>query len=51
MGSEAAFHKIDEYMSHVEDYFLQLEKLQKVDQRRVYIASDDPEVFNEVKNK
>lgn len=46
VGTEAAFHSLDEYMAHVEEYYNQLEMVQKVDKRRVYLASDDPKVSN-----
>ena len=51
VGSEAAFHSIDEYMSHVADFFKQLEMSQVVDKRRIYLASDDPGVFHEITSK
>lgn len=51
VGTEAAFHSVDEYMTYVDDYFNQLELRQKVDVRRVYMASDDPSVLPEAKKK
>lgn len=51
VGTEAAFHSLEEYMSHVDEYFNHLELKQMVDKRRVYLASDDPKVLNEAKNK
>ena len=51
VGAEAAFHSIDEYMTHVEDYYETLEKHRHIDQRRVYIATDDPSVINDAKRK
>jgi len=51
VGAEAAFHSIDEYMAHVEDYYKTLEKRQHFDQRRVYIATDDASVIDEAKRK
>jgi len=51
VGTEAAFHPLDEYMSHVEEYFKQLEMTQPVDVRRVYLASDDPTVLKDAKEK
>lgn len=51
VGTEAAFHGIDEYMAVVEEYYNQLELTQGVTQRRVYIASDDPKVIMEAKKK
>lgn len=52
VGTEAAFHHIDEYMGHVEDYYLRLELRQgKPAERRVYLASDDPKVITEARSK
>ena len=51
VGAEAAFHSIDEYMSHVDDYYDTLEKHQHVGRRRVYIATDDPSVIDDAKRK
>jgi len=51
VGAEAAFHSIDEYMMHVEDYYNTLEKRGPVSQRRVYIATDDPSVISDAKHK
>jgi len=51
VGAEAAFHGIEEYMSYVEDYYKTLEKRQRVDERRVYIATDDPSVIDDAKRK
>ena len=44
VGTEAAFHGIEEYMTAVDDYYDQLELTEKVDKRRVFVASDDPKV-------
>ena len=49
IGSEAAFHSVDEYMTHVNDYYDQLEVSRKIKKRRVYVASDDPGVIEEIK--
>jgi glycoprotein 6-alpha-L-fucosyltransferase len=38
-------------MDHVEEYFNQMELAEPVDERRVYIASDDPSVLNDAKIK
>ncbi|XP_034945504.1 alpha-(1,6)-fucosyltransferase isoform X2 [Chelonus insularis] len=43
VGTEAAFHDIDEYMVKVNQYYDQLETEPPV--RRVFIASDDPKVI------
>lgn len=51
VGTEAAYHGIDEYMAEVDEYYNQLELKQKVDKRRVYLASDDPKVISDAKTK
>ena len=48
---EAAYHSVDEYMYWVDLYFKTLEAKQKVEQRRVYLASDDPNVLSEAIKK
>ena len=49
VGTEAAFHSLSEYMSYVDEYFDQLEMVEKIDQRRIYLASDDPKVIDEAR--
>lgn len=51
IGTEASLHTIDEYMRGVADYFEQLEQIQPVDKRRVFLASDDPKVIHEARKK
>nr|SVE84164.1 EOG090X03KK [Daphnia pulex] len=51
VGTEAAFHSIDEYMVYVADFFDKLEIKEKIKVRRVYLASDDPSVLPEAKKK
>ncbi|XP_058450706.1 alpha-(1,6)-fucosyltransferase [Malaya genurostris] len=51
VGTEAAFHGIEEYMIAVDDYYDQLEMVEAVDKRRVFVASDDPKVIDEAKSK
>lgn len=51
VGTEAAFHALDEYMFHAADFFNQLELKRKVDVRRIYLASDDPSVLPEARKK
>ncbi|XP_017767403.1 PREDICTED: alpha-(1,6)-fucosyltransferase [Eufriesea mexicana] len=43
VGTEAAYHDIDEYMVKVEQYFDELET--KPDVKRVFLASDDPKAI------
>ncbi|CAH0726729.1 unnamed protein product, partial [Brenthis ino] len=49
VGTEAAFHHIDEYMRHVHEYFAQLELTRHVDARRVYLATDDASVIDDAR--
>lgn len=51
VGTEAAFHKLDEYMIHVEQYYKYRELSSKVDKKRVYLATDEPKLFSEAKQK
>ncbi|XP_025104219.1 alpha-(1,6)-fucosyltransferase-like isoform X1 [Pomacea canaliculata] len=46
---EAAFHSLEEYMHHVEDYYQQLEHHTGPLTRRVYLATDDPNVLKEAR--
>ena len=49
VGTEAAYHDIDEYMVKVEQYFDELET--KPDVKRVFLASDDPKVITTARNR
>lgn len=53
VGTEAAFHSVDEYMKYVEEYFQQLETNlgRNVLKKRVYVASDDSKVLAECRKK
>lgn len=51
VGTEAALHKVDEYMMWVDEYFDQLELKQPVEKRRIYLASDEPKVIQETRDK
>ena len=51
INAEAAFHGINEYMVHVEEWYEQLSLTQTVEQRRVFIATDEPTVIKEAKEK
>uniref|UniRef100_A0A915PI45 Alpha-(1,6)-fucosyltransferase n=1 Tax=Setaria digitata TaxID=48799 RepID=A0A915PI45_9BILA len=50
--TEASFHDLDEYMKWTEDWF-QIEeyRIGSFVKRRIYIATDDPKVFNEAATK
>lgn len=47
VGTEASYHPLKEYMGHVEEYFSIREKFEGPVKRRVFIASDDPNVIAE----
>ncbi|XP_006632780.1 alpha-(1,6)-fucosyltransferase isoform X1 [Lepisosteus oculatus] len=51
VGTEAAFHPIEEYMVHVEEHFQSLALRTHVDKKRVYLATDDPSLLQEAKAK
>lgn len=51
VGTEAAFHGIEEYMVHVIDYYKILELEKPVPEKRVYLASDDPTVLEDARKK
>jgi len=48
---EAAFHRIEEYMYWVDLYYKKLALTQKLDKKRVFIATDDPTVLPEARKK
>lgn len=49
--TQAVAHNVEEYMIWVEDYFDRLELSQSLKRRRVFLASDDPSVFEETRKK
>ncbi|CAB3227827.1 unnamed protein product [Arctia plantaginis] len=52
VGTEAAFHHIQEYMAHVKDYYDQLDMSRSTDAvRRVYLATDDANVLEDARAK
>ena len=51
INTEAAFHSIEEYMYWVDLYYNKLERVQTVEQRRVYLATDDSNLLPEAKEK
>ncbi|XP_068159454.1 alpha-(1,6)-fucosyltransferase [Drosophila tropicalis] len=51
VGTEAAFHSIEEYMTHVEDYYRTLEINGTAVVRRIFLASDDARVIEEARKK
>ena len=51
VGTEAAFHGIEEYMVHVENYYQLQQKIRPVDKKRVYLATDDQNLLEEARQK
>jgi len=51
VGTEAAFHPVEEYMKYVEEWFRKQELTKSDIKRRVYVASDDPKVLGECRKK
>ena len=51
VGTEAAFHPVEEYMKYVEEWFRKEELTHPDVKRRVYVASDDPKVLGECRKK
>ena len=53
VGTEAAFHDISEYMTHAEDYYAiyQYQNPNVNFTKRVYLATDEPTVFNDARTK
>ncbi|CAG5127665.1 unnamed protein product [Candidula unifasciata] len=49
--TEAASHPVEEYMYHVKEYYDQVERTQPGISRRVYLATDEPEVLSEARKK
>ena len=50
---ESQYHTVDEYMKYAKEYFDQEEIKRKVKltTRNLFVSSDDPTVFNEIRNK
>uniref|UniRef100_A0A0N4WCV6 GT23 domain-containing protein n=1 Tax=Haemonchus placei TaxID=6290 RepID=A0A0N4WCV6_HAEPC len=52
VGTEAAFHSVEEYMLWAERWFkIEESKQGRNVSRRVFVATDDPSVFREIKQK
>ncbi|XP_017061602.1 alpha-(1,6)-fucosyltransferase [Drosophila ficusphila] len=51
VGTEAACHSVEEYMTHVEDYYRTLEVNGSSVTRRIFLASDDAQVIEEARRK
>lgn len=48
---EASLHTLDEYMVHVEEYYKRKELSGEVNRKRIYLATDEPNLFGEAKRK
>ena len=46
---DAAYHAVEDYMTRVDHYYDVLERKQTVDQRRVYVATDNRSLIAEAK--
>jgi hypothetical protein len=53
VGNEASFHDISEYMKYVEDYYIiyQYQNPNSKFIKRVYIATDEPSIFQDARTK
>lgn len=51
IGTEASFHSLEEYMVHVEQYYKLKELSEKVDKKRIYLATDEWTLFSEIRRK
>ena len=53
IDTEAAFHSIEEYMVHVEEWYQQraIAIGHEVDEKRVFLATDDHQLLEEAKEK
>lgn len=52
VGTEAAFHPLDEYMPAVAEWFdQQVANGKIIEKRRIFLASDDPKVISEARTK
>ena len=53
IGTEAAFHSIEKYMVHVEEWYqyCAIATGHQVDQKRVYLATDDHQLLEKAKEK
>lgn len=48
---EASYHDVAEYMQHAEDFYSRLELTGAAVRRRVFVATDEPNVIKEIKTK
>lgn len=48
---EAGNHSLTEYMEAVREYYERIETTEKVNKRRVFLVTDDPNILNEIRNQ
>ncbi|XP_029825259.2 alpha-(1,6)-fucosyltransferase [Ixodes scapularis] len=48
---EAAYHSVEEYMSHVEEFYAGLSLTAPVEKKRVFVATDEPKVVDQIRKK
>ena len=48
---EASLHRLEEYMYHVEEYYKLKELNGEYDTKRIYLATDEPTLFDEARLK
>lgn len=44
-------HELDEYMFHVDEYYKIKELGGRIDKRRIYLATDEPTLFEKIQLK
>jgi len=52
-SKEAPYQPVEAYMKHVEEFFEQIEikNGKKLEEKRVFVASDDPKILDECRQK
>lgn len=48
---EAAYHDVEEYMSHAEEFYARLALTKPVSTKRVFVATDEPRVIGQIKSR
>ncbi|XP_026823366.1 alpha-(1,6)-fucosyltransferase-like [Rhopalosiphum maidis] len=49
--NKSPFHTLEEYMYHVEEYYKLQESNGIINTKKIYLATDDPKLYNEAYNK
>ncbi|CAN8022952.1 unnamed protein product [Ixodes persulcatus] len=50
-NGEAAYHSVEEYMTHVEEYYARLLLTTPIKRKRVFVATDERQVVAEIRKK